>query len=970
MWRSLLVFFGLWTMVTWAQEPYAVHFGRKDGLPTSNVYCAMQDREGYMWFGTDIGVLRFDGANFQHYSTEDGLGDNEVFGCYQDPEGRIWFSTYNGRISYYQNGRFYNDAQDKRLMRAPEPTMMLKVTGDSKGNVFFLYRNVYHISFNPTTGSRLHSNGRRFEVLDVFRYQNENLLFFRNGVTDQQQRPRFTFRRPEYRKHICRTLRWRNCIYFSDGDRLYSFDGHQQRLVANLGLEHDEIISIHIDSKEDLWLGTRNGLFRRKLRDGRARFSHFLKGHTVSSVAEDFERTIWVTTLDDGVFMIPSRHMTAIKKRDGSDVVANCLSSHKGELWAGGFSSDYYRWHNGMLTENTTQTPSPNSVLSQIYHKDDFTAIVGSAGFRFIDHNRIRDVDMPGGKALYVDPKGLNWIGMAAMFRIDRATMYNLSHHTIREKDSSVVLRFPTYCVIANDQYVWAGTKKGVYRISLSKPNQRRPLPTPDGPTTILTLYKTGDVLFAGTDSKGLLVYRNEKLVQELTKRSGLGSNSIYAIKPGIHPNTVFISHNAGVDEVLIKKGRCTVTNLNRALGLGQTRVNDTEIVGDTLFIASDEALLAIAAHDIRGISIPPRISIRKVTVNDTHRLANGTKLSYDQNEVRIFFGGISFRSGKNIRYRYKLDGYDRGWTISGETDIRYKALPPGHYRFTVAAINVSGTSSAPVNFEFTIREPFWLRWPFIVIALLVITGVVYGIWKRRLRALDAQFAAERDRIRRERDRARLEKKAAELEQKVLLMQMNPHFIFNALNTIKGYYSERNDDLAGTYITKFSRLLRLLLENAEQQISLATEIQMLTLYMDLALIRYPDAFDYRIDSEPNMNRDEVAIPTLLLQPLIENAIIHGLAPKKTKGLLEVSFRRDGDRLVCTVQDDGIGRTASATRNRHRDHDGKAIEITRERLQLMAVTPGETNFRITDRYDEKGEAAGTTVTLIIPFKTIW
>ncbi|HLN94060.1 MAG TPA: histidine kinase, partial [Flavobacterium sp.] len=252
----------------------------------------------------------------------------------------------------------------------------------------------------------------------------------------------------------------------------------------------------------------------------------------------------------------------------------------------------------------------------------------------------------------------------------------------------------------------------------------------------------------------------------------------------------------------------------------------------------------------------------------------------------------------------------------------------------------------------------------------LVIVGGFYGIWKWRLRALDAQFRAERDRIRRERDRARLEKKAAELEQKVLLMQMNPHFIFNALNTIKGYYSERNDDLAGTYITKFSRLLRLLLENAEQQIALTTEIQMLTLYIDLALIRYPDAFDYRIDSGPDLNRDEVAIPTLLLQPLIENAIIHGLAPKKTKGLLEVSFRRDGDHLVCTVQDDGIGRVASATRNRHRDHDGKAIEITRERLQLMAVTPGETTFKITDRYDENGEAAGTTVTLIIPFKTIW
>ncbi|HLN95695.1 MAG TPA: two-component regulator propeller domain-containing protein, partial [Flavobacterium sp.] len=641
MWRRLFVFFGLWTMLTLAQEPYAVHFGRKDGLPTTNVYCAMQDREGYMWFGTDIGVLRFDGATFQHYSTEDGLGDNEVFGCFQDPSGRIWFSTYNGRISYYQNGRFYNDARDKRLMRTPEPTMMLKVTGDSNGNVFFLYRNRYYISFHPKTGSRLHRNGGRSEVLDLFPYRNENLLFFRYGTYDQQKRQRFTFRKPEFRKHICRTFRWHDCLYFSDGDRLYSFDGRQQRLVADLQLHHDEIISIYIDSKEDLWLGTRNGLFRRKLHDATAGFSHLLKGHAVSSVAEDFERAVWITTLDSGVFMIPSRHMTAIKKKDGSDIVVNCLSAGRGELWAGGFSSDYYRWCNGTLTESSIRTPSPNSVVSQIYHKDDFTAIIGSAGFRFIDNERIRDVDMPGGKALYVDPKGLNWIGLAALVRIDRATMYNLSTHVIHETDATMISSIPTYCVIADDHSVWAGTKKGVYRVSINNPSEQHPLPTPDGPTTILTLYQADDVLLAGTDSKGLLVYRNEKLVQELTKRSGLGSNSIYAIKPGIHPHTVFISHNAGVDQLLIEKGRCTVTNLNRALGLGQTRVNDTEIVGDTLFVATDDALLAIAARDIRGISIPPRVTIRKVTVNDTRLLANRTELPYDENEVRIFFGGI-----------------------------------------------------------------------------------------------------------------------------------------------------------------------------------------------------------------------------------------------------------------------------------------------------------------------------------------
>lgn len=970
MWQSIRWLLALWTLASVAQEPYAVHFGRRDGLPTDNIYCAVSDRDGYMWFGTDIGVLRFDGAHFRHYSTDDGLADNEVFGCYQDPTGRMWFSTYNGRLSYFYKGRFYDDKRDRHLRRAPYPNMILKITGDQSGKVFFFYRAQYRGTFDATKGSRFIRYKTDSELLDIFPYKGENLFVTRNGLIDDHLRQRVIFRAPEVRKHVSRTLRWRNRLYLSDGDRVYCFDGKEERMVADLNLVQDEIISIYIDSQQYLWLGTRNGVYRRPLREETTPFSHIMKGHAVSSVAEDFERAIWMTTLDAGLFMIPSRYMTAIKRKDGTDILANCLSSKGADLWAGGFSNNYFLWQKGKLSERLIHTPAPNSVISQIYHRGDFTAIACSSGFRFIEGGTIRDVPVPGGKGLYVDSGGMSWIGFSILVRIDKRDMYNLSKKFIEESDPSVVLSVPTYCLTNDGQNLWVGTKKGVYRFEGDNPDRPHPLPTPDGPTTILNLYKNGEILLAGTDSRGLLVYRGEKLVQEINRRNGLGSNSIYSIKPGILPNSVFISHNSGIDQLVVRDGKCEMASLNRSLGLGQIRVNDTEIVNDTLYIAADEALLAVAVHDIRGLSVRPRVIIRRVIANDTRNLSDGAELPHDQNDLRIFFNGLSFRSGKNIRYRYKLEGYDHNWTISSETDVRYKALPPGHYRFTVASLSISGTSSRPASIEFTIKEPFWLRWPFIIICGLTISSLLYAIWKRRLNLLDKQFAAERDSISRERDRAQLEKKAAELEQKVLLMQMNPHFIFNALNTIKGYYSERNDDLAGTYITKFSRLLRLLLENAEQQISLATEIQMLTLYIDLALIRYPDAFIYRIEFDPELNPEEVAIPTLLLQPLIENAIIHGLAPKKTKGLLEISFSRQGDRLICTVQDDGIGRDASTMRNRHRDHDGKAIEITRERLQLMSATPYENNFLITDRYDANGDAAGTNVTLIIPFKTIW
>ncbi len=200
---------------------------------------------------------------------------------------------------------------------------------------------------------------------------------------------------------------------------------------------------------------------------------------------------------------------------------------------------------------------------------------------------------------------------------------------------------------------------------------------------------------------------------------------------------------------------------------------------------------------------------------------------------------------------------------------------------------------------------------------------------------------------------------------------MNPHFIFNALNTIKGYYSEGNDEKAGDYIANFSSLLRKLLENTEQTIPLSTEIEMLQLYIDLTKIRYKNAFEYKIEVDEAINPNEVSIPTLLLQPIVENAIIHGLSPKKTNGLLLISFLKKNSVLECLVTDNGIGREAAAQKQKHRQHESKAIEITLERLSLIEnETETKSSLKITDNYDKNHNPSGTIVTIQIPYNYIW
>ncbi|HMK06186.1 MAG TPA: histidine kinase, partial [Flavobacterium sp.] len=200
-------------------------------------------------------------------------------------------------------------------------------------------------------------------------------------------------------------------------------------------------------------------------------------------------------------------------------------------------------------------------------------------------------------------------------------------------------------------------------------------------------------------------------------------------------------------------------------------------------------------------------------------------------------------------------------------------------------------------------------------------------------------------------------------------LQMNPHFIFNALNTIKGYYSEGDTIKASSYISKFSKLLRMLLENTEQAIPLASEIEMLELYIDLAKTRYKNKFEYEIIVDDELNRNETAIPTLLLQPIVENAIIHGLAPKEQIGLLTVSFLKKDNQLECIIEDNGVGREASKTSQINKEHQSKAIEITMERIALFGEKADQSSFEIID-LKNNSVAAGTKVIITIPLISIW
>jgi LytS/YehU family sensor histidine kinase len=243
-----------------------------------------------------------------------------------------------------------------------------------------------------------------------------------------------------------------------------------------------------------------------------------------------------------------------------------------------------------------------------------------------------------------------------------------------------------------------------------------------------------------------------------------------------------------------------------------------------------------------------------------------------------------------------------------------------------------------------------------------VITGIVYAIFKYRVTQVRRQIHRENE----------IKHRTAELEMQALRAQMNPHFIFNSLNSINLFILENNKLQASEYLSKFSRLVRLILNNSREAfIPLEQELEALELYLELESLRFEQKFEYTIDVEVNLDTALLKVPPLIIQPYAENAIWHGLMNKKDKGHLEISVYREKDNLFCKISDDGIGRKKAAETKSKSSSPRKSVgmHITAQRI-AMFQDQGESNtcVSVTDIVLPDGSAGGTEVLIRIPFRS--
>lgn len=372
----------------------------------------------------------------------------------------------------------------------------------------------------------------------------------------------------------------------------------------------------------------------------------------------------------------------------------------------------------------------------------------------------------------------------------------------------------------------------------------------------------------------------------------------------------------------------------------------------DSLWDSQSTESVDVVINEIRVDGIP-------VELNFHPNYLLSYKLPKGRHILDIRFQGLSFPNADQLKYSYRLDGLQNDWIDIGiNRFVTFSGLSPGKYNFQVKA--GSPNSNSPVKtIQIIVPTPISQQWWFLLLCGILIAGLIYLIYQYRVLAIKKE----------EEEKTNVNKKIAELELKALRSQMNPHFMFNSLNSIKNFILRSEKKEAAEYLSNFAHLIRLILQNSrEKKISLQDELESLMLYIELEQLRFDDEFEFHCQIGEGVNMEQTTIPPMILQPYVENAIWHGLMHKKGKGKLSLSFEKCNSEICCIIEDDGVGREKALELKEKsiRKYKSMGMGITQDRIHLMnQMNAFGISVDVHDLKIDSDGKTGTRVTVRIP-----
>lgn len=998
-----------------SQDFHCFKYTIEDGLPSNSVYGATQDKKGFIWIFTEKGVSKYDGYEFKNYGLADGLPSLDVWNLSEDSKGRIWVHAISPKLVYFlndsihqvktagdriiypqtffedstnvwfqdRNGTLHFDNDSITLWKSSTKKIIESLLPQIENPIFFEDKFIIYALQNSPHTQIL------FGVQEVF-YCDNNFQLLNKTPYDSEwiKQIRFHNTIPEGKKEVlssrgniltkdggvvvtstgvgkwfendkmgysilfnnifnCPPKNFRNTTVFKDNSSIQITIGGCGFLVVDsmlnvldsIELKENIVRRTFKDREGNYWFATSGeGL---KFLTGQARNAKSFvlpENKRIVSITGDLKGNIFYGTDRSSIYHLKNEKTKKLVSISNLESPVKGLTlNDKGELYGGDLGNVY-----------KIELPNNNLPVSTSIN---FTELITPYSKINVSNNKLIGSVK---ELVWEDENSKLWIS-------NGRHVFSLSFEKRSQLISDLIdLTRVNALVIGESGIVWAGSDNGLYLIKndsiIDKTtlNDRLTLKIND-----LSMDKN-NVLWAGTEGYGAYGFKNDNIFP-VADTKGDYVHSTYVD----YENYLWVGTDLGVkqfslnftnpDELKLVR-KYTVTD-----GLLSNEINAIFVDSQYIYLGTTKGLTRIKKSKKSRNKTPPILYIKDIRINGVSKpIVENFELTYLQNQLEIDFVGLSYKSFGNLTYEYKLDNADIDWQTTKNLGVRYPNLQPGKYSFRLNAKDIDGEIAelrAPL--QIIIHPPWWQSFWIKSLTLLTISGIIFAIYRTRIGQIQ----------KREAEKIRIEKRFSALELQALQAQMNPHFVFNSLNSIQNFVQRNDAETAGKYLAKFSNLMRLFLESSRSKyIKIDKEVRLIKLYIMMEQLRFPDKFDAIYDIEEDIENSNVILPSLLLQPFIENAINHGLFHKREKGYLKISIQHNerGD-IICIVKDNGIGRKKckEIKKQSKRGYKGMALNIIKERIKILSeVDDWEISIETEDLYPDK-EETGTRVIIKIP-----
>ncbi len=928
-----------------------------EGLPSNQIYNVYRDSRGYLWMGHALGLSRFDGNRFTNYFTTDqnSLGFSNIF---EDRQGVLWCHNFGGQIFYVKNNVLRLFEKYDWKIQTSFPGIIITANNEL---VATHENGLYIYSIDKDEDTLINAGNLNFKFLSIGLINMNGTAFCLKGYKPYILENRKLIAVEPLGKETFETLNspillgsFKDSIYSLSADRkiisVLLVNNKRYKFVRKFLAPENAFFVSNIDENE-AWICAKNNSF------SIVNPNEIIEDYSVTSVVKDKEGNRWIGTLQNGLgnMLNEKAKEENIALNTVNTEIINALSIWKEQLVAVTNKGQIFMVKPKGQGVKNFHEPIKDPI-GVVHITNDSTLLFGSNQlFSFKTEKKPLNImsDHPAIKDIASDEHGNLYIANAYSLNLVRK---NGSIQTLRAKRCFTV----EYSSVTQTAY--SAFSDGTFAFKNGKQTELKA----DGKSIFspsIAAYQ--DEVVIGTVSNGMYLFKNDSLIYHINTSNGLLSNHILKIK--YFSEKAWILTDISIDEWDTKNNSIIHHTFGDDIAL--SNITDFVFWEGRLIVAYGKNLriLPLTTEKVQEL---PEVFFDHVIVNEKDTITQPNPiLNYASNNIRFVVSGISFNNGKHLRFQYRLAGADNKWISvpAAQYLLKFPLLQPGKFTLQLRAISANGIKGPIRKYTFTILKPWWQTGWFIGGSLLISALGIYLFISTRIVSIRLKNALLLEKLS-------LQSQWRESTLTAIRSQMNPHFIFNALNTIQSYIYANDENKASNYLGKFSDLIRRILDYSQkEQITLSREIEMLQLYIDLEVIRFENTMKANIYVDENLNTDNISLPPMLVQPYIENALKHGLLHKMDNRELFIRFETDSaeNHLLVTIDDNGIGRVASEEINqqKRKNYASFATVANQKRLDILNLTlDKKITIETIDKKDKYQRPIGTLVILKIPLST--